>query len=285
MSKSNRVFIVIALVVCMQMAGGAQLRRILRSGGPPTEPSIPSGSGNFPNEPAGFSILNDWNLSGDAPIGGDVSIPGSGGWKMVYNTAPDADGWIEQQSDATGPVSPSTTYAFHFPLGKVQGAGVGKPYLTFPAEKRAVYVGQYIKWSTPFDVTAPGHKVGYIWDQRAAGAYGQYFMLLDSSYHLWVYSQRIQWEGWLVCNINCTAVTLNAWHLIEWYSNADTGRQWWRLDGVMQGDHTSATNIASPPPFGGYVQYEIDPVWGGCCTTTKAEHDVMQWDHIRISTP
>ncbi len=100
-----------------------------------------------------------------------------------------------------------------------------------------------------------------------------------------------------------------AWRPLPGLTRAYVG-QWWKVSNPWQGNASSVNKIGYlvvnagsmflamygrwmdgqligsytgvPMPTGGFVEYHLDPVWGGCCDT-KTANDYYWFDHIHIS--
>ena len=130
-------------------------------------PSPALAEARWPNEPAGLDVLADWGLDEEPPVLGDVEIPGSPGWSIVYGTPPGPDrGWVRRVRDDSAPMSPPFVYDFEYPAGMIEGVAPGTVY--FPPNPRGIakylplpskglpgadeiYVGFWWKPSSPFD--------------------------------------------------------------------------------------------------------------------------------------
>jgi hypothetical protein len=229
----------------------------------------------WPNEPAGFRLLTDWGLDQRVPAAGDVAIPGSPGWKVVYELASGSEhGWAERVSDAGAPFSPSNVYDFVFPQGMVEGNAPATVY--YSLRGREVYAGFWWKPSSPFDVGPNGNKIAFLFN-GGGEAGGQQFLVLLPDRRLNVlpeYSGDFQWRR---PNVSATAVTLGVWHRIEWYSNVATGALKWWLDGVLQGSHSDVRNSRE------FDMFQFSPTWGGNTGARKRQTDHYWFDHVRLS--
>jgi hypothetical protein len=229
----------------------------------------------WPNEPAGLTLLSDWGFDQALPTSGDVAIPGSPGWRVVANSpAGSPGGWAQRSSDASAPVSSSNVYDFVYPQGMVEGRAPATVYYPFTADE--VYVGFWWKPSSPFDTGPNGNKVAFIFNGGGDGG-GQQFMMLRPDLRLHVlpeYPGDFRWRG---PNVTATQVTLGTWHRVEWYSSRLTGVNRWWLDGVLQGDHS---DVRSPVRFD---MFQFSPTWGGNAGALKRQTDHYLFDHVRLS--
>ena len=98
-------------------------------------PVVSGGSepGGWPNEPAGTTVMTDWGFDQAPPTAGDVPIPGSPGWSIVFGVPPGPTrGWVRSASDPTAPFSPPHVYDFVYPEGMIEGSAPGTVYLPAP---------------------------------------------------------------------------------------------------------------------------------------------------------
>ena len=238
---------------------------------------IAAAVGGWPNEPAGFTTLTDWALDQSPPTSGDVSIPGSNGWKINYNVEPGSrlGGWVTLASDSSAPFSPSNVYDFVYPAGMPEGSAPSTVYYT-GFSKSEVYAGFWWKPSSPFDTGPAGNKLAFLFN-GGGGSGGQQFIILKPDGLLHVLPEYVGDVRWRTPNVNATRVTLGVWHRVEWYSNVATGVLKWWLDGVLQGSYTDVVNTH---PFD---MFQFSPTFGGCCSARKAETDHYWFDHAHIS--
>ena len=267
---------------------------------PACDATLPIGSsasetgGDWPNEPEGMTVLTDWGFDEAAPTSGDVPIPGSPGWSIVYGVPPGPTrGWVRLVSDSTAPVSPPHVYDFVYPKGMVEGTAPGTVYypasrygimahLPLPSSARelssadAVYVAFWWKPSAPFDFGPNGNKIAFLFNGGGDGG-GQQFLILMPDGRLHVLPEYPGDFRWRRPNVNATAVTLGAWHQIEWYAQLSTGTLKWWLDGVLQGSHTDVRNPHS------FDMFQFSPTWGGNTGARKHHTDHYWFDHLRLS--
>jgi hypothetical protein len=252
----------------------------------------PVSDATWPNEPPGLTMLTDWGFDEDPPMAGDVEIPGSPGWNIVFGTPPGPSrGWIRLAADQGAPVSPPHVYDFIYPEGMVEGVAPGAVY--YPGSRRGiaaylpmpstglpgadeVYVGFWWKPSLPFDVGPNGNKIAFLFN-GGGDTGGQQFLILHADYRLHVLPEYPGDYRWRRPNVRQTRVTLGAWHLIEWYARLSTGTLKWWLDGELQGSHTDVRN---PVPFD---MFQFNPTWGGNSGARKRQTDHYWFDHLRLS--
>ena len=248
----------------------------LAAGTPPPDPPPPPPPAGWPNEPAGLTLRTDWGMDQDIPASGDVPIPGSPNWKVVYEVSPGpSTGWAERASDAGAPRSPSNVYDFVYPQGMVEGHAPATVYYD-GLSATEVYAGFWWKASSPFDLGPNGNKVAFIFN-GGGGAGGQQTIILKPDGLLHVLPEYPGDFRWRTPNVNATVVTLGAWHRIEWYANKNGTLKWW-LDGVLQGSYTDARNTFN------FDMFQFSPTWGGNTGARKAQTDHYWFDHVRLST-
>jgi hypothetical protein len=265
-----------------------------RSSGPalPTPPP----SANWPNEPAGMTVVTDWGFDQAPPTAGDVKIPDSPGWSVVYGVPPGPapQGRVQRVSDPAAPLSPPSVYDFVYPQGMVEGTAPSTVYyprrewglrarLRLPPREREVlgtnevYVGFWWKPSSPFDTGPNGNKIAFLFNGGGEGGGQQFLILLpDGRLHvLPEYPGDFQWRHPNVPT--ATVVTLGVWHRIEWYCHLRTGTLKWWLDGALQGNHSDIRNSHK------FDTFKLSPTWGGNSGARKRQTDHYWFDHVHVS--
>ena len=222
-----------------------------------SSPATPSGTqARWPNEPSDLRLVADWGFDQAPPTSGDVLIPQASGWSVVHGVPP-GPGSLSLVSDPTAPTSPPGVYDMTYPEGMVEGTAPATVYyprtesgmlgrLPFLSSRdgldtREIYVGFWWKASAPFDTGPNGNKIAFIFNGGGDRG-GQQFLILMPDGRLHVLPEYPGDFRWRRPNVNATAVTLGAWHRIEWYSNLATGSLMWWLDGVLQGRHADVWN-------------------------------------------
>lgn len=242
-----------------------------------TPPVVPPVVSFTEHEPVGMTKVSEWDFSGVPGYGPDVDypIPGSNGWRIIYNVAPETrvGGWVVQESDATAPKSPNSVYNFVYPQGMVQGTAPSTLYKY--VDGREMYVAFWWKPSEPFFESGAGNKIAFMFN--GGGSTGQSYIILrhgvvDVSTYNGLGNTRNHPP-----NVNATPIVLGQWHRIEWYHNVDTGLLQWWVDGVMQGEYTDVFNAKS------FDMFQFSPTFGGCCTEQKPWTDHYWFDHVYLS--
>jgi hypothetical protein len=238
--------------------------------------SSPPPTGSWPNKPTGMTVRTDWGMDQAPPTSGDVSIPGSPGWKVVANaSAGSSGGWAQLASDPGAPSSPSNVYDFVYPAGVVEGEAPATVYYA-NLGTREVYAGFWWKPSSPFDMGPNGNKIAFLFN-GGGGSGGQQFIILMPDQRLHVLPEYPGDFRWRTPNVNATVVTLGVWHRIEWYVNLGTGALRWWLDGVLQGSHNDVTNSRN------FDMFQFSPTWGGASGARKRQTDHYWFDHVHLS--
>jgi len=242
--------------------------------GTPLGPSPTTAS--WPNEPSGLRVLTDWGFDQVPPTSGDVPIPGSPGWSIVYETPPTpASGRAQLASDPGAPYSPPNVYDFVYPQGMVEGTAPATVYYE-NVNASEVYLGFWWKASSPFDLGPNGNKIAFLFN--GGGSFGgQQFLILRPDGRLHVLPEYPRDFRWRSPNISGMVVTLGVWHRIEWYSDLSTGTLKWWLDGVLQGSYTDVRNSHT------FDAVKLSPTWGGASGAQKRETDHYWFDHIHLS--
>ncbi len=256
-------------------------------------PSTPGAT--WPNEPPGMTVVSDWGFDQPPPLSGDVPIPGSPGWSVVYGLPADPlRGTVALVADTTAPVSPPNVYDVVYPEGMVEGFAPTTVYYPrtasgITARVRRVlwadreglaspeaYVGLWWKPSSPFDLGPNGNKIAFLFNGGGATG-GQQFLILLPDGRLHVLPEYPGDYRWRNPNVTATAVALGRWHRIEWHSNIRTGLLEWWLDGILQGRHEDVKNAYD------FDVFKLSPTWGGNTGARKRETDHYWFDHVRLS--
>jgi hypothetical protein len=221
-------------------------------------------------------VLTDWGFDQTPPTAGDVPIPGSPGWSIVYERPPGpTSGWAQLASDPAAPFSPANVFEFVYPRGMVEGTAPSTVYFE-PVNASEVYLAFWWKASSPFDLGPNGNKIAFLFN-GAGGFGGQQFLILRPDGRLHVLPEYPRDFRWRNPNVNGTVVTLGVWHLIEWHSQLSTGTLEWWLDGVLQGRHTDVRNSFD------FDVVKISPTWGGNIGAQKRQTDHYWFDHVHLS--
>jgi len=241
---------------------------------PPTSAAPPVAAGpKWPNEPAGMRVVADWGLDEVPPATArDVAIPGSPGWKVAAGAEVNSPrGWLQLASDPAAPISAPHVYDFVYPQGMVEGNAPATVYFG-GLRTRAIYVAFWWKTSVPFDRGPSGNKIAFMFNGN-----GQLFMTLlpDGRLHvLPEYPGDFKWRDPLP---NAAAVTLGAWHLVEWFADLSDGTLQWWLDGALNGSHRDLSNRSD------FDEFQFSPTWGGNTGNRKRQTDHYWFDHVHLS--
>lgn len=248
----------------------------------------------WPNEPAGSTLVNEWNWD---------SCPG-GGWQP-------ANGCGSIVSDPTAPLSPNNVLSFKY--NPSTGYGGGDPYIIVN-NLPEWYIGVWA-WIDPNFISTGSllNKLfvmmladgSAIWT-HVSGSYcsdlcygGPFYVDMGistrqpnptmlSNCHLegTVGYGDCPAGSWLLPPyMNLKEFTKGSWHLLEYYvkkSTTDTSRdgiiRWW-IDGVMQGNVTNA-NLGGP-----LIQVSFTPAWTPPTQSHWTHPSEHRYDHVRISSP
>jgi len=228
------------------------------------------GFSGFPNEPAGFTLVNEYGFSDVMPNPGAGDPVGSSGW-FINNS-----GNISRTSDGAAPQSPSFVAQYSYPIGFPGGDDPGTLFLDVGGGNE-LYIGFYWKASSPWQDHSAGNKITFQF-LGGGGAGGQVFIMMTAGSHLLRPTTELASDNRnLDPNVNSTEITLGSWHLIEWYMRKSPSSMKWWLDNVLQGNYTDVTW-----PANAFDEHKIAPTWGGS-GETKSEQDYFWYDHMRIS--
>jgi hypothetical protein len=227
-----------------------------------------SGSGAWPNEPAGFVTITDnpWNVT----VGS--------GWNRR------SGGTDSISVDATAPLSPLNVLQYIYPVGLVDGVAPATQY--YPVSTKEVFVGMWWKPSNPWQGDASNVNKIQFFQVQNSSIYMAMYGSNGGTYQLRVDAQwPEQGTAWLVPNVGSGNVVLGQWHRLEWYLKYESSYgagdgivRWW-MDGVLVGNYT---NVRFPND-NGFVEYQISPTWGGNTGDVKREQDYYWFDHSHLS--
>ena len=246
---------------------------------PPLDPSAclapsPSGGGTWPNEPAGWTLVNNHDMSG----------LNTGGWANVY-PADITSGGISVVSDPSAPASPPAVWQFAYPTGfTAAGTAPATEWMTM-APTQALYVGFWWKPSSPWQGHESGvNKLMFLFTGDPTGLSQNLTIQLYGS-GAGPFSTRMVGEGFEdvpywenVCSTSPLA--LGVWHRIEILMNSPTGSLQWWVDGKLVGSYSGV-----PYPSYGFFQLEFSPTWGGVGGLAKQENDYFWFDQVHVSHP
>lgn len=240
---------------------------------------------NWPNEPAGATVLSDHNF-----------------------TTCEANGWIGScgtiTSDATAPLSPPGVFEWILPVG--QSSGGGEVSYTFPALVDQFYYGYWWKPTDPFYGNSENctDKVSGFWTldgniitglKCVTGRGGDriiYAVLQIPHYNCQVPNDACFGVGSInfIPNRSSGLVSLGVWHRVETLlqrsttGNTTTGvgcngvfRLW--LDGVLT---MESTEVCMPEKF---LAVFFTPTWDGSWTPDHPTPFGHTYDHVHVSVP
>lgn len=248
----------------------------------------PGRGGSWPHEPPQFTLISDYGFDDPIDVTADELPLGNSGWYVQRN--PVGNG--SQVSDATGPLSPPSTYQVLYPTGFLSGLTPSTlQYYLIPG-RRELYWGIWWKPSDPFQSDASGvNKIAFLWTQTVSNNTTDllYFDLSPNPWRIRGMNDLIAGAGpsagqRLEPNIDTTEVTLGQWHRIEIYAKYSTGPaangvlKWW-VDGRLNGWYRDL----KMPPDSGFRYLQIAPTYGGNTGDLKLQNDYFWFDHMRVS--
>src|SRR6266850_3796919 len=229
------------------------------------------------NEPLGLTVVTDYDLV-PVPIPvtqSEVALTNS--WISIYN----GRGLLKKDSDSTEPVTPPSVLRCDFPIGFTGGEGPGTLARSLPGFRR-IYGGFSVKVLSPWQ----GHntsvnKLSYFVVNGGSCPLVFYGPAPNGPYQLRAFPFQLAVGGigpdqWWVPNLDKTPFTIGVWHTIEWLLDTTIGQLFWALDGKPQANY-----IGIPMPSIGFIEYHLDPVWGGA-NDTKRQNDTILFGHIKI---
>jgi len=230
----------------------------------------PPPAGTWPNEPAGWTVVTDY----------DMHALNDGGWLNVYPQDV-VNGKISIAVDPAAPFSPPSVWQVMYPIGMASGSAPATVYYD-AAYGQELYMGFWWKPSNPWqDADASGvSKIAFLFAQ---GGHGQMYIMMygiGSPRRLVVETEFPGDNRNLYPNVNNPDPTLGVWHRIEIYARYSGGIVKWWMDGALVGSYTGVAF----PSDAGFSTMEFSPTFGGN-GSPKTENDYFWYDHVHISRP
>lgn len=254
--------------------------------------TINAGS-NFPNEPAGYSVIMEHNFTNSLSTSNWTATGLAGMWRDENGGA--------YVNDATAPLSPQrclrTTFGNGLAAGgapcRISGWDTGE----FGNEYEKVYYSSRIKIEgSDFENQAVGCKMGFWGFNNNSSAANQGFFIIpgtgsqhvDADFNIEFWQQGnvspdVNWSQ----NVDTSRIfTVGAWHhwevvfILNTVGSANGTLKMW-MDGTLIHNHTNVTYRNSGNAHG-FFGYSFNPTWGGI-GGTKTRDDFIRQDHVRIS--
>jgi chitodextrinase len=264
--------------------------------------------GSYPNQPAGFLSVAEYNAN-VMPVAG----PTNSSTACASEGVLDGCWWsssgstlLSVVSESTAPQSPTGTFQFKYPSGQQPGNGVGilqgwdTQYETSNTEYREVYESGWVRTvGSTFENQAVGTKMLGYWGvgESAEGKIPTQIYQVSigngatSPMSSWNIRFAQQGPDPISRSLSQTAGgavwTAGVWHRYEIYMklndiDAANGllKVWWNGTLVLDYGDVQWRNAANPDGFYGR---RIAPIWGGLGGSNKTRDDFLQYDHIYIS--
>jgi hypothetical protein len=232
---------------------------------------------DWPNEPAGFTVLTDEPFD----------ALDENGWGGVQRTTTNGSG-LSVVTDALAPHSRDNVLQFRYAEGFPGGETPGVEYYDPASPVQETYFGFWWKPSNPWENHEGSgvNKLAMLFPQTQDVGVVYLMMFNDGSgYTIQVEPTFPLDTRRLPPNQTATSVDLGTWHQIEWYvkysttGNSDGVTKWW-LDGVLQGVYT---DLHMPDGDPGFIEYQLGLTWGGVGGTKADTADFQWYDHAHIS--
>jgi hypothetical protein len=232
--------------------------------------------GTWSNEPAGFTLQSNLDFSVAFPAGSSDQAY-TGGWGITgYNRSPML---VTRISDPSAPLSPPWVAKYSYPIGFGGGTEPGDIYLDFSPAVTDIFLGMRLLISNPFQghPTSGVNKICF----ALLGNSDQMYIAMRNSRTIYI-AEELTSESFRNYEAGtggqaATAMSLGAYHTIEWRMRKSPSLMEWWLDGVKQGTTTSEVW-----PSASFNHIQIAPTWGGT-GSSKTEDDYYYYDHIYIS--
>lgn len=236
-----------------------------------------SNAADWPNEPAGSTLMGDFGLNARE----------GNGFRAVYPTGG------EIISDPTAPFSAPSVLRYSRSSGTVGNSC--NTYLDF-ADRNELYVGFWWKPSNPFTGWQTGqNKIGLVKNKDV----GHFYILMTGPqggpFNLNVQLDYFTGNAHLggngdnpgprniFANRGNASIALGVWHRIEFYVKNGTSptsnngiMRWW-MDGVLQADYNQ---VNYPGPF---WEVMLAPIWDAGIPLPFPEYH--SYDHVHVSEP
>ena len=226
----------------------------------------------WPNEPAGWTVLTDY----------DMRAVNGGGWASAY-ASDSTTGRLSITHDPTGPLN-TTAWQFYYAEGNdgLCGSSPGTEYFDFAKPVKQLYRGFWVKFSSPFSFaqdqevhmavsfTASYNGSNIVLDMSGPG--DVYFVngFAGNGGNFNIYPSRS--PSW----------SLGGWHKVETLFSYTGGivKAW--VDGVLT---VNAAGVYFPNDAG-FTELQFSPTWGGCLPPLAPAFDSWIWiNHVHVSTP
>jgi hypothetical protein len=241
--------------------------------------------GTWPNEPAGFSLISDYDFGAPVPATNRGDPLGTSGWQVWRNTA----GRGTLAVDDAAPLSAPDAFQFLYPIGFPSGQEPAMVEYVFRPRVQELYWGFWWKPSNPFQSDWSGvNKIAFVWTPSGSTDL-LYFDLSPDPWRIRAMDDLFAGGGPDAGkrnepNVTTTVIRLGQWHRIEIYVKYSTGSnangivRWW-VDGVLNGNYTNLKMVQD----GGFDHVQFAPTFGGNTGDVKTENDYYWLDHVRIS--
>jgi hypothetical protein len=284
---------------------------------PPVRSSTGILSTDWPNEPAGFTLIGDTDNPFQTPAAWDVT---SGSAEHAWDIADNPVQFIGrrlfrlvQAPDAPlNNTSGSYVGEFTYPIGLPAG-GDNFPLAVHANNGTSSYFGYWWKANASWQSHPSGvNKISFVlgnnnnfFVQMHNATLGGWGVCPDGSYYVIVTFENTGniSNGHLPNSAgddpgsrnlfgNCVAVTPGRWYRIEGryrMSTTNTSRdgiiQWWVSDtpgssGTVGGNYTTV-NFDTADPL---LEFRVHPIWGGV-ESSKTQADTFYFDHVHLSRP
>lgn len=227
-------------------------------------------SGNWPNEPAGFTAITDRAFNSKVEDG--WSDTGSSNFSI--------------QTDASAPKSPSNVGEGLYPVGFGGGSGSHNTYRSISGTH--IYISFWLQLSSNWDGHSSGvNKIIFVWIHGNPSVYFSNQGSGAGPYQPQVRLQNIPGGTRnLVPNINSLSTQRGQWYRWEVVLKSNTGgnangeAHWW-INGTKVGQYTDVT-YSSASQSTTWDEISWNPTWGGIGGTVSSAM-FQRMDHCYVS--
>jgi hypothetical protein len=240
---------------------------------PPPPPPPPPPSSLWPNEPSGFTAIEDTGWESGS----------LGAWYRIFQSSDKPIGVGAIGSSAIGELR---ALQIDYAAGHVGGGGTELRYdIASQNRRNEIYVGYYVQVSPQWEGHSSAiNKMIYLHDGGGSFSAMWYEIFGSGSnpLDLYVVNQSGSGPAGMRENVNQVLFTRGQWHRVEIYQKQGSlqngiVRVW--VDGVLAIDRSDVGTRSTPVD-----NITISGIWGGV-GDSKPHANFMRFDRIRISRP
>jgi hypothetical protein len=272
--------VAVACLACVDAT--APNREVLPSG--PVRAVAAAVDPNYPNEPAGLTLVSERPFNAKATTTTDVA--GAEGWSPSEASYAS----LTIVSDNTAPKSPANVAQILFPSGFVGGSAPAVAAKSIGAPYRRLYVSVWLQlsatWQGPqynavnriFSLWAGGkQRIAFMARGRGTGTLVPAVQLLQTA------DSRTRLDPNLLTSATVARGTWQRWEMVVTMNTPGTadGEVHWWVDGTKIAEYRNVQFVGASEADV-WSQLRWNPVWGSSSDKVPSAM-TMRWDHIFIS--